>query len=111
MSKIKENLIYVGVSLTIIIGAIILFFYFSSQNDDNVYIYLKGESDRVRTSVGEYYLTEDEKNNIYKELDDIDTLIAKKEDPITTNNTIREIHNKLILMEKNNIENKVNIQS
>lgn len=112
MTKIKENIIYIIISISIIIlFAIIIFSLYNLHKNDNVYMYLKGENDRVRSSVEIYYLTQDEKNTIYKELDNIEMSIAKKEDPITTDNMIREIHNKLITMENNNIKNKVNVES
>ena len=103
MKNIKDILMYLIVVIIIVALGVTFYIVYSNNNDDHIYMHLSAENERVRKSVEIYYLTEDEKENIFSELEDIDKLIESKDNQIDIFNKIKDISRQLIIYEKNNI--------
>ncbi len=103
MEKIKENVMCLIITIVFVAIGVTFYFVYSNNNEDYTYMRLSAENNRVRESIEIYYLTEDEKKNIYNELDNIDKLIVSKGGQIEIFNKIENINKQLMIYEKNNI--------
>ena len=103
MEKIKENVMCLIITIVFVAIGVTFYFVYSNNSEDYTYMRLSAENNRVRESVEIYYLTEDEKKNIYNELDNIDKLIVSKGGQIEIFNKIENINKQLMIYEKNNI--------
>ena len=100
---------FVIIVISIIIFITIIEVYSKNHVNDSIYRQLTAESERVRQSVENYYITENEKKDIYKEIDNIDELIKNKDFQITSIfENISKMKIKLNSLEKENVRKLYN---